>query len=119
MFHSRGFQVTNIKTAHISEDKSFLKIQNDAERRSAILSPVVGGGFGVDEEARDLGGVEFEGALERGDDGVDARHGQIVGQGAVAADLDAVARVVADVVARGRAGAGDEDLVNVENLGEG
>ena len=45
---------------------------------------VVGGGFGVDEQAVDLGRDEFEGALQRGDDGVDAGHGQVVGQGAVA-----------------------------------
>ncbi len=54
------------------------------------LAAVVGGGFGVDEKAVDLGGVELERAFERGDDGVDAGHGEIVGQGAVAGDLDVV-----------------------------
>ncbi len=75
------------------------------------LTAVVGGGFGVDEEAADLGGIEFEGVLEFGDDLVDAGHGEIVGQGAVAVDLDAVGSVAV--------GAGDEDLVDVEDLGEG
>ena len=55
------------------------------------LAAVVGGGFGVDEQAVDFGRVEFERAFERGDDGVDARHGEVVGQGAVAADLDVIA----------------------------
>jgi hypothetical protein len=41
---------------------------------------VVGGGFGVDEEAADLGGVEFEGAFEGGDDLVDAGHGRSSGR---------------------------------------
>ena len=65
----------------------------------------------MDEEAADLGGVEFEGAFEGGDDLVDAGHGEVVGQGAVAVDLDAVGAVGVD--------AGDEDLVDVEDLGEG
>jgi len=56
-------------------------------RRPAALAAVVGGGFGVDEEAVDLGGVEFEGAFEGGDDGVDAGHGEVVGEGAVTGDL--------------------------------
>ncbi len=40
---------------------------------------VVGGGLGVDEEAGDLGAVEFEGVFEGGDDLVDSGHGEIVG----------------------------------------
>ena len=65
----------------------------------------------MDEEAGDFGGVEFEGGLEGSDDGVDLGHGEVVGQGAVAVDLDAVGSVVVS--------AGDEDLVDVEDLGEG
>jgi hypothetical protein len=72
-----------------------------------LLAAVVGGGFGVDEEAGDFGGFEFEGVFEGGDYGVDLGHGQGVGQGAVAVDLDAVVD------------AGDEDVVDVEDLGEG
>ncbi len=59
------------------------------EDRSAA---VVGGGFGVDEEADDFGGVGFEGGFEGGDGGVDVGHGEVVGQGAVAGDLDALDR---------------------------
>jgi len=65
----------------------------------------------VDEEAADLGVVEFEGVFEFGDDLVDAGHGEIVGEGAVATDLDAIGSIVV--------GASDEDLVDVEDLGEG
>ena len=72
---------------------------------------VVGGGLWVDEETRDFGAVEFEGVLEGGDDLVDACHGEVVGEGAVAVDLNAVGSVVV--------GAGDEDFVDVEDLGEG
>ena len=61
----------------------------------------------MDEEARDLGAIEFEIVFECGDDLVDLRHREIVGEGAVAVDLDAVVD------------AGDEDFVDVENLGEG
>ena len=65
----------------------------------------------MDEEAADLRCIEFEGALEGGDDLVDTGHGEVVGEGAVAVDLDAVGSVVV--------GAGDEDLVDVEDLWEG
>ncbi len=65
----------------------------------------------MDEEAADFGVVELEGVFESGDDLVDLGHGEVVGQGAVAVDLDAVGSIVV--------GAGDEDLVDVENLGEG
>ena len=65
----------------------------------------------MDEEAGDFGAVEFEGVFEGGDDLVDLRHGEVVGEGAVAVDLDAVGSVVV--------GAGDEDLVDVEDLREG
>ena len=65
----------------------------------------------MDEEAGDLGAVEFEGVFEGGDDLVDSGHGEVVGEGAVAVDLDAVGSVVV--------GARDEDLVDVEDLGEG
>ncbi len=41
----------------------------------------------MDEEAVDLGGDQLEGAFEGGDDGVHTSHGEIVGEGAVAADL--------------------------------
>ena len=63
----------------------------------------------MDEEAGDFGGLQFEGVFEGGDYGVDPGHGEVVGQGAVAVDLDAVVDV----------GAGDEDVVDVEDLGEG
>lgn len=72
-----------------------------------ISAAVVGGGFGMDEEPAYFGGVQFEGAFEGGDDGVDLRHGKVVGERAVAVDLDAVANT------------SDEDLVDVENLREG
>jgi len=75
------------------------------------LAAVVGGGLGVDEEAADFGAVEFEGVFEFGDDLVDAGHREVVGEGAVAVDVDAVGSVAV--------GAGDEDLVDVEDLGEG
>jgi len=61
----------------------------------------------VDEEAADFRAVEFEGVFERGDDLVDLRHRQVVGQSAVAVDLDAILN------------AGDENVVDVENLREG
>ena len=50
------------------------------------LAAVVGGWFGVDEDAADQGVGGAEIAFELRDDGVDAFHGQVVGQGAVAAD---------------------------------
>jgi hypothetical protein len=50
----------------------------------------------VDEQAVDLGGVEFEGAFQRGDDGVDADHGEVVGQSAVAGDLGVLGVMVED-----------------------
>ena len=65
----------------------------------------------MNKEAADFGAVEFECVFECGDDLVDAGHGEIVGQCAVAVDLDPVGSVVV--------GAGDEDLVDVEDLGEG
>ena len=61
----------------------------------------------MDEEAAYFGVFEFEGAFEGGDDLVDFGHGEAVGQGAVAVDLNAVVD------------SGDEDLVDIENLGEG
>ena len=51
---------------------------------------VVRGGFGMDEETADFGSIEFEGVFEGGDDLVNARHWEGVGQGAVAVDLDTV-----------------------------
>ena len=90
---------------------------------------VVGGWFGVNEEAGYFGGVLFEGGLEGGDDGVDMGHGEVVGEGAVAVDLDAVGWIVfrrvaaglvaAGLVAGGGSGAGDEDFVDIEDFGEG
>ena len=65
----------------------------------------------MDEEAADLGVVQFEGVFEFGDDLVDTGHGEIVGEGAVAVDLDAIGSIVV--------GASDEDLVDVEDFGEG
>jgi hypothetical protein len=65
----------------------------------------------VDEEAADFGGVEFEGVFESGDDLVDTGHGEVVREGAVAVDLDAVGS--------GVVGAGDEEFVDVEDLWEG
>ena len=56
------------------------------------------------------GAASSEVAFELGDDCVDAGHGEVVGQGAVAVDLDAV---VGAAVA-----AGDDDVVDVEDLGE-
>ena len=46
----------------------------------------------MDEQADDFGRVGFEGGLERGDGGVNVGHRQIVRQGAVAGDLDALDR---------------------------
>ena len=43
-----------------------------------VSAAVVGGGLGVDEQAIDLGGLEFECAFERGNDGVNARHRQVI-----------------------------------------
>src|SRR6185437_7728395 len=71
----------------------------------------IGGRFGMNQQAADLGSVEFEGAFQCGDDGMDLSHGQIVRQGAVAAYLDAIGSVAM--------GAGYEDLVDVENLRKG
>jgi len=75
------------------------------------LTAVVGGGVGMDEKAADLGAIDLEGVFEFGDDLVDAGHWEIVGKGAVAIDMDAVGSVAV--------AAGDEDLVDVEDLGEG
>ena len=58
---------------------------NGAPEFTAGLAAVVGSGFGVDEEAADFGAFGFEGVFELGDDGVDLGHGEVVGQGAVAA----------------------------------
>ena len=66
----------------------------------------------MDEQAIDLGSVEFERPFQRSDHGVDAFHGQIVGQRAVAADLD----VVAGVTGGADAAASDKDLVDIEDL---
>ena len=49
----------------------------------------------MDEEAADFGAIEFEGVFEFGDDLVDAGHGEIVGEGAVAVDLDALDALLA------------------------
>ena len=61
----------------------------------------------MDEKAADFGGVEFESILKSGNDLVDAGHGKVIRQGAVAVDLDAIVH------------AGDEDFVDVEDFGEG
>ena len=77
---------------------------NDKQKRRPIASAsaaVVGGGFGVDQEAVDFGGIELECAFEGGDDRVDAGHGEVVGEGAVAGDLDVVGDVVVGVFAEG------------------
>jgi len=79
------------------------------------LAAVVGGGFGVDEEAADFGAVELEGVFEFGDDLVYAGHGEVVGEGAVAVDLDAIDAAIGSVVV----GASDKDFVDVEDFGEG
>ena len=78
---------------------------------SVELAAIVGGGFGVDQKPADFGAVEFERVFEFGDDLVDAGHGEIVGEGAVAVDVDTVGSIAV--------GASDEDLVDVEDLGEG
>lgn len=57
--------------------------------RWRALAAVVSSGFGVDEEADDLGAGGFEGGLESGDGGVDVGHGEVVREGAVTGDLDA------------------------------
>ena len=77
---------------------------------TGALAAVVGGGFGVDEDAGYLGVVEAEFAFEVGDDFVHAGHRELVGEGAVAVDLDAGggAAVTADYA----------DLVDVDDLGE-
>ena len=64
----------------------------------------------MDEDSGDLGVVEPELAFELGDDVVDAGHGEIVGQGDVAVDLDAVGGAAV--------AAGDGDLVDVVDFGE-
>ncbi len=64
----------------------YIPRSGDGPRR-ASLAAVVGGGFGMDEEAADLGGLEFKSAFEGGDDLVDLGHGEVVGEGAVAVDL--------------------------------
>jgi hypothetical protein len=68
----------------------------------------------VDEQAIDLGRFQFEGSFERRDDGVDARHRQIVGQRAVAGDLDVILARIGGACGS----AGDEDFVDIENLRE-
>ena len=74
---------------------------------AVVSAAVVGGGFGVDEEAADFRDFELEGVFEGGNDLVDAAHGELVRHGAVAGDLEAV------VMAR------DGDVVDVQDLGEG
>jgi hypothetical protein len=83
------------------------------EKRSAWkrgLATVVGGGFGVDEDAGYLGVVEAEFAFEVGDDGVNGLHGHVVGEGDVAVDLDGVGGAAV--------AAGEGDFVDVEDVGE-
>ena len=65
----------------------------------------------MDEEAAYFGGVEFEGVFQGGDDLVDTGHREVVREGAVAVDLNAIGSSVV--------GAGDEELVDVEDLWEG
>ena len=77
------------------------------------LAAVVGGGFGVDEEAGDLGGFALELAFELGDELVDARHGEVVGEGAVAGDLDE------GLLGVGAGHAGDADVVDVDQARDG
>lgn len=67
---------------------------------------VVGCGFGVDEQARDVRGGELVGVFQGRDDLVNSTHGEAVGERTVAVDLDAV------VVG------GHFDIVDVEDLGE-
>ena len=64
----------------------------------------------MDEDAGDLGVLEAEAGLELGDDLVDAAHGQMVRERAVAVDLDAGGGA--------SVAAGDGDLVDVEDLGK-
>ena len=63
----------------------------------------------MDQDAADRGVGGAEVAFQFGDDGVDALHGEVVGEGAVAADVDAV--VVVGV------GAGHDDVVDVDEIG--
>jgi hypothetical protein len=100
-----------------------------AATAESFLAAIVGGGFGMDEEAGDFGGVYFERALQGRDDGMDLGHGEVVGEGAVAVDLDAVGLiafrgvaaglVAAGLVVGGGSRAGDEDFMDVEDFGEG
>ena len=71
-----------------------------------LVVVVVAYWFGVDEDAVDFGGFEFELVFEAGDDVVDVLHLEGVGEGAVAGDVEAVAD------------ASDDDVVDVEDLGE-
>ncbi len=64
---------------------------------------VVSGGFGMDEDSVDFGAEKFEAVFKRGDDVVDLLHGQFVGQGAVAGDLQVVSEAT------------DGDVVDVED----
>ena len=63
-------------------------------------------GSGWIQDAVDFGGFEFELVFEAGDDVVDVLHLESVGEGAVAGDVEAVAD------------ASDDDVVDVEDLGE-
>ena len=76
-----------------------------------MSAAVVGGGFGVDQDAADVGVLQPEFAFEVSDDLVNASHGELVRQGAVAVDLNGEAS--AGVAAR------DGDLVDVENVRAG
>ncbi len=74
------------------------------------LAAVVGSGFGVDEDAGDLGVIEAEFTFEVGDDVVNGGHGEIVGEGDVAVDLDGVGGAAV--------AAGEGDLVYVDDFRE-
>jgi len=67
---------------------------------------VVGLWFGVDQDFVDFRALEFEAVFEGSDDFVDALHGELVGQGAVAGELDVFAAATY------------ENLVDVEDFGE-
>ena len=60
----------------------------------------------MDQQTRDFGSFLLEGVFKCSDDLVDPRHGQLIGERAVAVYLDAVVL------------AGDHDIMDIQDLGE-
>ena len=88
----------------VKEDTGEMVVRRTWLPRLVVV--VVANGFGVDEDAVDVGGFEFELVFEAGDDVVDVLHLEGVREGAVAGDVEAVAD------------ASDDDVVDVEDLWE-